>query len=179
MIVGGGFDVDAVGPLLKLLPAAAHGSRGRHFRLRFEIVIMIFLPRMIVVHAVGIKLGLELLARLAWLHQVFASTQGLLSLPLCGAVRLSHPFFVTTIRGLLTTCIRITRFCRVLLPSVMHHTLSVFEHFLPPKLEEVRRIGVEFQAVLAVLPVGIEFVQRGRLVTGHVSFLQSFRHGFS
>ena len=39
-----------------------------------------------------------------------------------------------------------------LLPSVMHHTLSVFEHFLPPKLEEVRRIGVEFQAVLAVLP---------------------------
>ena len=39
-----------------------------------------------------------------------------------------------------------------LLPSVMHHTLSVFEHFLPPKLEEVRRIGIEFQAVLAVLP---------------------------
>ena len=39
-----------------------------------------------------------------------------------------------------------------LLSSVMHHTLSVFEHFLPPKLEEVRRIGVEFQTVLAVLP---------------------------
>ena len=39
-----------------------------------------------------------------------------------------------------------------LLPSVMHHTLSVFEHFLPPKLEEVRRIGIEFQAALAVLP---------------------------
>ena len=76
---------------------------------------MIFLPRMIVVHAVGIKLGLELLARLAsWLHQVFASTQGLLSLPLCGAVRLPHPFFVTTISGLLTTCIRITRLCRIL-----------------------------------------------------------------
>jgi len=139
-------------------------------------VIMIFL-RMIVVHAVGIKLGLELLARL---HQVFASTQGLLFLPLCRAVRLSHPLFVTTIRGLLTTCIRVTRL-RIffLLPSVMHHTLSVFEHFLSPKLEEVSRIGVEFQAALAVLPVGIEFVQRGRLVTGHVSFLQSFRHGFS
>ena len=39
-----------------------------------------------------------------------------------------------------------------LLPSVVHHALCVFEHFLPPKLEKVRRIGVEFQAVLAVLP---------------------------
>lgn len=86
---------------------------------------------------------------------------------------------MTTIRGLLTTCIRITRLCGILLPSVVHHTLSVFEHFLPPKLEEVRRIGIEFQAALAVLPVGIEFVQRWRLVTRHVSFLQGFRHGFS
>lgn len=94
-------------------------------------------------------------------------------------MRLSHPLFVTTIRGLLTTCIRITRLCGILLPSVVHHTLSVFEHFLPPKLEEVRRIGIEFQAALAVLPVGIEFVQRWRLVTRHVSFLQGFRHGFS
>ena len=39
-----------------------------------------------------------------------------------------------------------------LLPSVVHHALCVFEHFLFPKLEKVRRIGVEFQAVLAVLP---------------------------
>ena len=39
-----------------------------------------------------------------------------------------------------------------LLPSVVHHALCVFEHFLLPKLEKVRRIGVEFQAVLAVLP---------------------------
>jgi hypothetical protein len=114
---------------------------------------MLLLKLMVIVHAMVIKLGLGVA-----LHQIFATPQGLLSLPLCGAVRLPHPFFVTTIGGLLTTCISVTRLGGILFPSIMHHALGVFKHFLPPKLEKVCRIGVEFQTVLAVLTVGIEFV---------------------
>lgn len=39
-----------------------------------------------------------------------------------------------------------------LLSSIMQFLLRVFEHFLTPQVEEVIRIGIELQAVLAILP---------------------------
>lgn len=40
-----------------------------------------------------------------------------------------------------------------LLSSIVQFLLRVFEHFLTPQVEEVIRVGVELQAVLAILPV--------------------------
>lgn len=52
-----------------------------------------------------------------------------------------------------------------LLSSIVQFLLRVFEHFLTPQVEEVIRIGVEFQAVLAILPevkaiINIPFISK-------------------
>lgn len=47
----------------------------------------------------------------------------------------------------------------------MQFLLCVFEHFLTPQVKEVIRIGVELQAVLAILP-GINAIIDISIVTG-------------
>ena len=38
-----------------------------------------------------------------------------------------------------------------LFPTIVHHSLRIFEHLLSPKLEKVGRIRIEFQPIFAIL----------------------------
>lgn len=58
----------------------------------------------------------------------------------------------------------------LLLVAVVHLLLRLLENVLSPQVEEVVRIGVELEAVLAVVSVHVELIKGRRLVARLISF---------
>lgn len=84
-----------------------------------------------------------------------------LALFLAGIVRSSRPLLLAaTFRP-----IGCSRFVH-LLATVVHHPFGILQHLLSPQFEEVVRVGVEFQAILTVVSIAVQFIKWRWFVAG-------------
>uniref|UniRef100_A0A224XZP9 Uncharacterized protein n=1 Tax=Panstrongylus lignarius TaxID=156445 RepID=A0A224XZP9_9HEMI len=106
---------------------------------------------------------------LRW-HYHLSMAHSNLSLSFPSVMRLANPF-------LMSSTFFFSGFW--LLPSIMHHSLSIFEHFLTPKIKEIIGICIKFKTIFAILPVGIQFIQRRWFITKLIRLQHCSRHCIS
>lgn len=125
---------------------------------------------------VGDVVGCPVLDSLRW-HNILPMSEGQLFLPFSRIMRLPYAFLMPAAASTATLIPRPMRLLPPIVQLLFGIRKDVLEHFLTPQVEEVVRIRVELQTVLAVLPVNVKFIERWRRVALMVGLQHRRGHG--